>query len=113
MEAIERYSGEPCDRPVYSGTRLDMERLGPSVDPAELTCPRLVASLEDVALEWVEGLELLSRQVTSVPLNPVPCPYEPGAGDCGASSRARTDSRRATPSKRPYAMPSGKSSSAT
>ncbi len=40
MEAIERYSGELCDLPVHCFDRQGMERLGTTVDPADIVVPR-------------------------------------------------------------------------
>jgi len=80
MEAIERYSGESCDLPVYYCTRSEMGRRGPTVEPAELLVPALVSYRPDNALEWVEGFDLISDTATFVPLNVVICPYEPPPG---------------------------------
>jgi ribosomal protein S12 methylthiotransferase accessory factor YcaO len=80
MEAIERYSGESCDHRVYYGTRDEMGRSGPTVDPAEILVPTLVSYRPDQALEWVEGFDLISATATFVPLNLVICPYEPPPG---------------------------------
>lgn len=80
MEAVERYSGELCDLPVFSGTRGEIERLGPTVDPAQIIVPQAQAYHPELRLEWVEGFDLLSQRPTYLPLNAVVCPYEPAAG---------------------------------
>ena len=80
MEAIERYSGELCDLPVYYCTRDEMERRGPTVDPASIIVPRTKEYRQELSLEWVEGYDLFSLQPTYLPLNAVVFPYEPPAG---------------------------------
>jgi ribosomal protein S12 methylthiotransferase accessory factor len=80
MEAIERYSGELCDLPIYYCTRNEMERRGPTVDPASIIVPRTKEYRQELSLEWVEGYDLLSLQPTYLPLNAVVFPYEPPAG---------------------------------
>jgi ribosomal protein S12 methylthiotransferase accessory factor YcaO len=80
MEAIERYSGESCDLPVYYGSREELERLAPAVDPAHIIIPDLVQYWPGLDLEWVEGYDLLSHQQTYLPLNAVVCPYDPPPG---------------------------------
>jgi len=80
MEAVERYSGEWCDLPVYYCNRKAMERSGPTVDPTEIIVPQAAEYRPDLQLEWVEGYDLLSQRSTYLPLNAVVCPYEPAPG---------------------------------
>ncbi len=80
MEAIERYSGELCDLPVFFADREEMERRGPTVDPTEIIVPMAVGYRPDLRLEWVEGFDLLNQQPVFLPLNAVVCPYEPPRG---------------------------------
>jgi len=80
MEAIERYSGERCDLPVFYGDRAEMERQGPTIDPGEIIVPRAMEYRPELRLEWVEGFDLLSQRPTYLPLNAVIWPYEPPAG---------------------------------
>jgi len=80
MEAIERYSGESCDLPTHYCDRAELERRGPTVDPAELIVPPRTEYRPGLQLEWVEGFDLLSRRPTYLPLNAVVCPYDPPPG---------------------------------
>ena len=80
MEAIERYSGELCDLPVYYCTRNEMERRGSTIDPASVIVPRTMEYSPELRLEWVEGFDLLCGHPTYLPLNAVVFPYEPPAG---------------------------------
>jgi ribosomal protein S12 methylthiotransferase accessory factor YcaO len=80
MEAVERYSGEICELPVHYGSRADLERLGPTVDPTGIVIPLATDYRPDLAIEWVEGFDLLSERPTYLPLNAVVCPYEPPVG---------------------------------
>jgi len=80
MEALERHSAELCDLPVVTGTRAELERLGPTVDPAAIVEPRLRRYEPDMALDWVEGYDLLAGRPTYLPLNSVVCPYRPRPG---------------------------------
>lgn len=80
MEAIEHFSAECCDLPVYYGTHREVARRGAAVDPRELLVPQVREYRSDLRLEWVEGFDLVSRRPTFVPLNAVVCPYEPQRG---------------------------------
>lgn len=80
MEAVERYSGERCDLPVYYCDREEMERRGPTVDVQEIIVPHAAEYRPGLRLEWVEGYDLLSGRSTYVPLGAVVCPYEPPPG---------------------------------
>ncbi|GAA5118984.1 YcaO-like family protein [Pseudonocardia adelaidensis] len=80
MEALERYSGERCDLPVYYGDRAELERTGPVVDPADIVLPLVTEYQPDLRIEWVEGFDLLGERPTYVPLNAVVCPYAPPEG---------------------------------
>jgi ribosomal protein S12 methylthiotransferase accessory factor len=80
MEAIERYSGEFCDLPISYADRDEIERRGPTVDPAEIIVPHATEYRPGLRLEWVEGFDLLSKCPTYLPLNSVVCPYEPPPG---------------------------------
>ena len=44
-EFHERYSGERCDLPVFYGDRAEMERQGPTIDPAEIIVPRAMEKM--------------------------------------------------------------------
>jgi ribosomal protein S12 methylthiotransferase accessory factor len=77
MEAIERFSGESWHGDVLRGTMAEMASRGAVVDPRELIIPAVSPFEEDMALEWVEGWDLLNLKKTYVPLNSVVCPYEP------------------------------------
>jgi ribosomal protein S12 methylthiotransferase accessory factor YcaO len=79
MEAVERYSAEFCDLPVFCATHQEMQRRGPTVDPEEIIVPRATQYRSEIPIEWVEGFDLLQRQLTYLPLNAVVCPYEPPA----------------------------------
>jgi len=80
MEAIERYSGELCDFPVYYCNHAEMACRGATVDPTELIVPQAMEYRSELRLEWIEGYDLLSRRPTYLPLNAVVCPYEPPPG---------------------------------
>jgi ribosomal protein S12 methylthiotransferase accessory factor len=80
MEAIERYSGELCDHPIHYCTRDEIERHGPTIDPASIIVPRTMEYFSELRLEWVEGFDLLSGNPSYLPLNAVIFPYEPPAG---------------------------------
>jgi len=80
MEAIERYSGESCDLPVYYGNRAEMARRGATANPSEVILPQVVEYRPELRLEWIEGYDLLSQRSTYLPLNAVVCPYEPPPG---------------------------------
>jgi ribosomal protein S12 methylthiotransferase accessory factor len=80
MEAIEHYSGERCDQPVFYETYREMSKRGASVDPRELIVPQVREYRPNLKLEWIEGFDLLSRQPIYVPLNAVVCPYEASRG---------------------------------
>src|SRR5438046_2684001 len=77
MEAIERYSGERCDLPVSYCTYYEIRQRGAAVNPHELIVPTVQEIHSRLKLEWVQGLDLLSREITYLPLNAVVCPYEP------------------------------------
>ena len=80
MEAIERASAEECDLQVFYCTREEMERTGPTIDPAEIIVPQVTKYVPDLRIEWVEGFDLLAKRPTYVPLNAVICPYQPPEG---------------------------------
>ncbi|PYS39084.1 MAG: hypothetical protein DMG14_15270 [Acidobacteria bacterium] len=80
MEAIERFSAEKCDLPVFYCTRDQMERTGPTIDPAEIIVPHVQKYESGMAIEWVEGFDLLTERPAYVPLNAVVCPYDPPPG---------------------------------
>jgi len=80
MEAIERASAEQCDLAVYYCTREEMERTGPTIDPAEIIVPHVQKYEPDLRIEWVGGFDLLAGLPTYVPLNAVVCPYRPPPG---------------------------------
>jgi ribosomal protein S12 methylthiotransferase accessory factor len=80
MEALERHTGELCDLPVTCATRAAMAEHGATIDPAEVIEPHLRRYAPEMALEWVEGWDMLSDCPTYVPLNSVICPYEPVDG---------------------------------
>jgi YcaO-like protein with predicted kinase domain len=80
MEAIERYTGEICDLPVYYCSRDEMKQRGPVIDPAAIVLPPAMEFRPDIRIEWVEGYDLLAEQPTYVPLNAVVFPYEPPLG---------------------------------
>jgi ribosomal protein S12 methylthiotransferase accessory factor len=80
MEAIEHYSGEHCDLPVFYATYREMKMRGTAVDPNELLVPQVREYRPSLRIEWIEGFDLISRRSTYVPLNAVVCPYEAQRG---------------------------------
>ena len=80
MEAIEHYSAERCEQPVFYETYSQMRKRGATVNPRELLVPQVREYRANMRLEWIEGFDLLSRRPAYVPLNAVVCPYEAQRG---------------------------------
>ena len=80
MEAIEHYSAEHCDLPIFYATYREMKKRGAVVDPRELLVPQVREYQPKLRLEWIEGFDLISSRTTYVPLNAVVCPYEAQRG---------------------------------
>jgi ribosomal protein S12 methylthiotransferase accessory factor len=84
MEAVERYRAETWLGTVERGTyaQLQARHAGRSVmDPASMHIQQRLEYDPDVALEWVEGWDLLAGRSAMVPLNYVLCPFDgPGRG---------------------------------
>lgn len=80
MEAVERYGGERHGRPVLLADRSEIEKYGPSVDPASLILPQGQTLEPWERLDWVCGTDLLSGETVFVPAAAVFCPYRPDNG---------------------------------
>jgi ribosomal protein S12 methylthiotransferase accessory factor YcaO len=84
MEAVERYSGEYCDYPIFTGTYADACENARSrgdesivLSPDELIVPSITPFCSHTMLEWVTGFDLMYHVPAMVPRNAVLCPYRP------------------------------------
>lgn len=75
MEAVERHAGEKYDGPVIRSSPYNMRKSHPCVDPRDILVPMVRDYDENLLMEWVAGVDLLSRRKTFVPLNCVLAPY--------------------------------------
>lgn len=73
MEGIERFSGEPGDFSLVSGSYRDLSRDRDVLDPNLLILPRRYQSFEEI--EWVEGNSLTRDKKILVPAEAVFHPY--------------------------------------
>ena len=75
MEAVERHAAERYDGPIVSASYHNLRNDHPCIDPRDILLPIVRDHDENLLLEWVAGVDLLSRQKTLVPLNCVLAPY--------------------------------------
>ena len=80
MEAIERHAGERWSHDVILGSYSELSQKYTCVNPYDLSMPFLIQYSHDLILEWVDGLNLATKERVLVPLNCVQCPYEPKNG---------------------------------
>lgn len=75
MEAVERHAGSRYDGPVIMMSHRNLRARSECIDPRDVLVPRVRDYDDNMLLEWIPGLDLLSRRKVLLPLNCVLAPY--------------------------------------
>lgn len=78
MEAVERVSGESCDRPVRHLAFQDLSQIATVADPRAFDLPEDSTFRPDHPIAWVEGYDLLGNEPVWLPLDLVVSPPREG-----------------------------------
>ena len=79
MESIESWHAEHVRLPRTRASHARLRRIGPALDPARLNLHRLSVFHDELPIDWVSGVDLLSEEPVYVPYDLVHTDFVVGA----------------------------------